>query len=182
MRLNSSIALALLSALIVTPVASGHDLLVDIYPAPGQVINQRSFEATLVFNNPLLVLEGETNAELSTKAIGTDNWVSHPVSLSDRTLTAQVVLTEIGDYDLRWKVVSSDGHPISGESTFSVMASAPKEQTDSPEPNLIQPNPTTSENNSEGSMVGFYVGLGMVALGAIFAPIGLMIRRRARKS
>jgi hypothetical protein len=29
---------------------------------------------------------------------------------------------------------------------------------------------------------GFYVGLAMVALGAVFAPIGLMMRRRAKKS
>jgi hypothetical protein len=29
---------------------------------------------------------------------------------------------------------------------------------------------------------GFYVGLLMVALGAVFAPIGLMMRRRSKKS
>jgi len=31
-------------------------------------------------------------------------------------------------------------------------------------------------------MVGFYIGLAMVVLGVIFAPIGLVIRRRAIRS
>ena len=90
-------------------------------------------------------------------------------------------MSEAGDYDLRWKVVSSDGHPISGESNFTLELETPAEQTVLEAPILIAPAPI-QEQSSDDSMVGFYIGLGMVALGVIFAPIGLMIRRRARKS
>lgn len=182
MRLKSSLVLAVIFSLLFGSQAQGHDLLVDIDPKPGAVLNQRSFEANLTFNNPLLVVEGETNAELSTKLVGTEEWISQTVTVVDRTLTAQVIVSEIGDYDLRWKVVSSDGHPISGESTFSVMASEPSEPTGSVEPTLIAPNPTSTETEETGSWLGFYIGLGMVALGAIFAPIGLLMRRRAKKN
>jgi hypothetical protein len=55
-------------------------------------------------------------------------------------------------------------------------------QEDPEAPILIAPAPIGEQSSSEGSLVGFYIGLAMVILGVIFAPIGLMIRRRARKS
>jgi methionine-rich copper-binding protein CopC len=180
MRLKSSLALALLATVIFAFPAKGHDLLVDIQPASGAVLTEGSFEAILTFNNPLLVVEGETNAELSTKLVGSDDWVSHEISVMDSVLTAQINLSEAGDYDLRWKVVSSDGHPISGESTFTLeLETSQPQETEAPI--LIAPAPI-QESSEGGSMVGFYIGLAMVVLGVIFAPIGLMIRRRARKS
>jgi hypothetical protein len=39
---------------------------------------------------------------------------------------------------------------------------------------------TASE--SQDIPAGFYVGLALVALGAVFAPIGLMMRRKSKKS
>ena len=181
MRLKSSFALALLATAVFAFPSQGHDLLIDIEPASGAVLTEASFEAKLTFNNPLLVVEGETNAELSTKLAGSGDWVSHEIVVLDSVLTAQVILSEAGDYDLRWKVVSSDGHPISGESNFTLELETPAEQTDSEAPILIAPAPI-QEQSSDDLMVGFYIGLGMVVLGVIFAPIGLMIRRRARKS
>jgi hypothetical protein len=53
---------------------------------------------------------------------------------------------------------------------------------DSESPILTAPAPISEQASGEGSLVGFYIGLAMVILGVIFAPIGLMIRRRARKS
>jgi copper resistance protein C len=180
MRLKFSLALALLATVVFALPATGHDLLIDIQPASGAVLTEGSFEAKLTFNNPLLVVEGETNAELSTKPVGSDDWVSHEIAVMDSVLTAQINLSESGDYDLRWKVVSSDGHPISGESTFTLeLGTSQPQETEAPI--LIAPAPI-QESVAGGSIVGFYIGLAMVVLGVIFAPIGLMIRRRARKS
>ncbi len=180
MRLKSSLALALLATVVFAFPAKGHDLLIDIQPPSGAVLTEGSFEAKLTFNNPLLVVEGETNAELSTKPVGSNDWVPHGIVVMDSVLTAQINLSESGDYDLRWKVVSSDGHPISGESTFSLEleTSQPQETEASI---TIAPAPI-QEQASGSSLVGFYISLAMVVLGVIFAPIGLMIRRRARKS
>jgi methionine-rich copper-binding protein CopC len=156
-------------------------MLIDIEPAAGAVITEATFEAKLTFNNPLLVVEGETNSELATKLFGSEDWINHEVVVVDQMLTSQISLSEAGDYDLRWQVVSSDGHPISGESTFTldIEASANPENTE--EPILIAPAPIAEQSSGEGSMVGFYIGLAMVILGVIFAPIGLMIRKRAKK-
>jgi methionine-rich copper-binding protein CopC len=181
MRLKSSIILALVATLLFAYPAKGHDLLIEIEPAAGAVITEGSFEAKLTFNNPLLVVEGETNAELATKLVGSEDWVNHDLVVMDQSLTAQISLNEAGDYDLRWKVVSSDGHPISGDSTFTLAIEEAVNPEDSEAPILIAPAPISEQSSGEGSLVGFYIGLAMVILGVIFAPIGLMIRRRAKK-
>jgi methionine-rich copper-binding protein CopC len=158
--------------------AYAHDILVDIDPAPGEVISTSSFEAVLTFNNPLLVIESQTNAELATKLIGSSDWIKHPIEISDRELLAQIELSEPGSYDLRWTVVGSDGHIISGDSDFVLESS---DSADNPNPVVSE---TTSETSSQSQDIpaGFYVGLALVAIGAVFAPIGLMMRRRAKKS
>jgi methionine-rich copper-binding protein CopC len=178
MRLKSLMALSLMGTLLLAPSASSHDLLLDINPAAGAVLTDGRFDAKLTFNNPLLVVAGESNAQLATRPVGSIDWTEHEVSVSDRALTARVVLTQAGEYDLRWKVVSSDGHPISGTSTFTLKI----ESSNDPSPSVIAPGSPEAPEDSEQSMVGFYVGLAMVVLGVIFAPIGLVIRRRAMRS
>jgi len=178
MRLKSSVALALLGTLLFAPASSAHDLLVDIKPAAAAILTDGRFEAKLTFNNPLLVVAGESNAELATKPVGSGDWMEHEVSVSGRVMSAQVVLTEPGNYDLRWKVVSSDGHPISGNSNFTLDIQASGESS----PSVTDPGSAQVSQESDRSMVGFYIGLAMVVLGVIFAPIGLVIRRRSKRS
>ena len=180
MRLKSLTALVLLASFSFAPPAGAHDLLIDIEPAPAALLDKSEFEAKLTFNNPLLVVEGESNAEVATKLSGTQVWVNHEISVVGAELFAQIKLTESGAYDLRWKVVSSDGHPISGESTFTLEIDGDSNSEDSTAPIVIAPSPEPQEVSSGGSMIGFYIGLAMVILGVIFAPIGLIIRRRAR--
>jgi methionine-rich copper-binding protein CopC len=162
-------------ALMASP-AQAHDLLIDITPEAGEVVTTSNFQVTLTFNNDLLSVGGAQNAGLETKLSGTDEWASHEVLVDGPTLTAQVELTESGTYDLRWKVVSSDGHGITGES--SIVLELP-EPVASLEPAVVIA-PVSAQDAEIPS--GFYMGLAMVALGAVFAPIGLMMRRRAKKS
>ena len=166
--------------------AIAHDTLVDISPAAGEVLSSATFEAVLTFNYPLLVIEGQTNAELSTKLEGATEWVTHPITVDGTTLVAQIDLPETGTYDLRWSVVSSDGHPIIGESNFVIDAAAQvggiEVAITAEEPEAIAFAEPVEDSTSEGIPAGFYVGLLMVALGAVFAPIGLMMRRKSKKS
>lgn len=180
MRLKSLTALVLLASFSFASPAGAHDLLIDIDPAPAAVLDSSEFEAKLTFNNPLLVVDGEVNAEVATKLDGSQSWVNHEISVVGRELLAQIKLTESGAYNLRWKVVSSDGHPISGESTFTLKIDGASSSGDSTSPIVIAPSPEPQEVSEGGSMVGFWIGLAMVVLGVIFAPIGLIIRRRAR--
>ena len=169
---------ALMALLLIQAPAQAHDLLVDINPAPGEVISTSSFEAVLTFNNPLLVIESETNAEFATRLQGSSDWTVHPFVIDDRTMVAQVELTEAGSYDLRWSVVGSDGHTISGDSNFVLEGLASEEQTGS----VGSGAELEISSESQEIPAGFYFGLALVALGAVFAPIGLMMRRKSKKS
>jgi hypothetical protein len=73
--------------------------------------------------------------------------------------------------------VGSDGHTISGDSNF-VLEGLVSEEIAVPfgEAEIV----TAAE--SQDIPAGFYVGLALVALGAVFAPIGLMMRRKSKKS
>ena len=156
--------------------AEAHVRQIGITPAAGEVVTSSTFQATITFNDNLLSIAGEQNAGLETKLSGTEDWVSHEVLVDGPTLTAQIELTESGTYDLRWKVVALDGHGITGES--SIVLELP-EPVASPEPAVVIAPVSAQEPEIPA---GFYVGLAMVALGAVFAPIGLMMRRRAKKS
>ena len=178
MRTRISVALSLILALAAAP-AQAHSELAGITPAPGEIVTSSSFEAVLTFDKPLMVIEGETNAELATKPADSTEWTAHPFQINGTTLVAQVTLAEAGSYELRWSVISSDGHPNSGESTFAVES----EMIEDVGPvAMTAAEPEQAVTESSEIPVGFYVGLLMVALGAVFAPIGLMMRRRAKKS
>lgn len=177
MRTKISIT-ALLALLLIQSPAYAHDALVDITPAPGEVISTSSFEAVLTFNNDLLVIESEANAEVATKLQGSTDWISHPVTITGKTMVAQVALSEAGSYDLRWSVVGSDGHTISGDSNF-VLEGLVSEETAQP---LTTGAEISTTSETQDIPAGFYVGLALVALGAVFAPIGLMMRRKSKKS
>lgn len=177
MKSKIALALSLVLAFSVAP-AHSHDLLVDISPAPNGVVSSTSFEAILTFNNPILEIGDASNAELATKLMGTDQWQIQPITINDKTLVAQIEVAEPGTYDLRWNVVSSDGHPISGDSIFIVEVVAVEEEL---EP-VAMVATTTETNTPQDIPALLWVGIVMVALGAVFAPIGLMMRRKAKKS
>lgn len=177
MKTKIALALSLVLAFSAAP-AHSHDLLVDISPAPNGVVSSTSFEATLTFNNPILEIVDASNAELATKLAGTDQWQIHPITIKDKTLVAQIQVAEPGTYDLRWNVVSSDGHPISGDSIFVVDAVAAEEEL-AP---VAMAATTTETNTSQDIPALLWFGIVMVALGAVFAPIGLMMRRKAKRS
>lgn len=172
-------------ALFTFQPAQAHDVLIDIQPAEGALITESSFQATLTFNNSVLVISEQSNVDLETRLEGSSDWESHPVIIDNRTLRAQIDLTVSGNYELRWMAVSSDGHQITGNSNFVLNleeAEVPVEETEAPvQENVITPAPGQTSDTA-GSLVGFYIGLAMVVLGAVFAPIGMMMRRRARKS
>lgn len=177
MKIKIALSLSLILAFSATP-AHSHDLLVDISPAPNGMVSSTDFEAVLTFNNPLLEIADSSNAELATKLTGTDQWQVQPITIKDKTLRAQIEVAGPGTYDLRWNVVSSDGHPISGDSVFVVDATAAEEEL---EP-VATAATTTETDSSQDVPAGLWIGLAMVALGAVFAPIGLMMRRKAKRS
>lgn len=112
--------------------ASAHDTLQTSIPGVGETVTEPLETVTLTYSEDLLALGTETNG-FAIQVVDLADQSQHAdgcVTVSGQVASASVALGEPGDYEVRWQVVSSDGHPISGSYSFSSAAAArPETQT-----------------------------------------------------
>ncbi|YAL82925.1 copper resistance CopC family protein [Dermacoccaceae bacterium W4C1] len=99
------------------PRASAHDRLVSSDPADGSTVQQLD-AVTLTFNESVL----GTGARMS--IAGPDGTSTGAASVADTKVTRDLDSTTPGRYTVTWRVTSSDGHPISGEFSFTLAGSS----------------------------------------------------------
>lgn len=102
--------------------AFAHDQLLSSEPAASAELSASPSEVSLEFSDKVLtvgaviLLVDESNTE----------WISAEPTLDGPTVTAPTdAALPDGSYEVRWRVVSSDGHPISGIIPFTVGDAAP---------------------------------------------------------
>ncbi|MCP2267251.1 copper resistance protein CopC [Promicromonospora thailandica] len=113
----AGLTVAVVALLATAAPASAHDKLVSSDPAPDQALDQAPETVSLTFSADVLDMGA---AVVVSGSDGTD-WVSAAPAIDGPTVTA--VLDEgmpEAAYEIRWRVVSSDGHPITGVVPFSV--------------------------------------------------------------
>lgn len=118
-----TLLLALLGALLVLGAAaspaSAHTELERTTPADGEVVATAPTEVDLVFGGPV----GTAFGALEVRSAEGDRVDSGRVSTSDAGRVVHVPLQADlaqGTYVVVWRVVSEDGHPVGGTTTFSV--------------------------------------------------------------
>jgi methionine-rich copper-binding protein CopC len=126
-RIGAGLALAAIAVLATTAPASAHDQLVSSTPADGESLATAPEEIVMTFSGELIVLDESTAGAvvMVVDASGRD-WATGEIDVQWDTVTVQL---EAGmpsaGYQVRWQVVSSDGHPISGVIPFTVGDAAP---------------------------------------------------------
>lgn len=151
--------------------AAAHAALIGTDPADGAVLPVSPDGVTLTFNEPVV---------LTPRGIEVLDAAGSPVASTARTEDAlvEVDLGETlgaGTYVLAWRVVSADGHPLSGSVTFSVErpSAAVDVRAASAEP--------AATDRLRATVQGLeYVGLLLLAGLAVFATWILPARARAR--
>ncbi|WP_394195492.1 copper resistance protein CopC [Microbacterium foliorum] len=129
-----ALAAALLTAFLVlfAPLsASAHDSLLASSPEADSTVDTLPTELTLTFSAKLI---DETGA---TEVVVTDpsgNSVTDGTATVEGAIVTQPLAAEApaGGYHVIWKVVSSDGHPTSGEFDFTVTNSTEAAPTSEP--------------------------------------------------
>lgn len=113
---------ALAAVLAVASPAAAHDELVGSSPAAGADLTEAPAEVTLTYSAAIMA-EGATVAVFDASG---RNWAEGDPVIDTNTLTAPLAdgLPAAG-YVVEWRVVSSDGHPISGTVPFTVGGGAP---------------------------------------------------------
>ncbi len=190
-RSAALVLLVLLGSLGLGTAAQAHDMLVASDPAEGAVLDAPPEAITLSFNNPPLEVgsaitvvdaDGTTVVEGEGTVDGTD-----VVLALDSELPA-------GQLEVRWRVASSDGHPIDGVIPFEVTAPAEPTEPATTEPATTEPattapattepadEATTSEQaqttGASGLPTAAKVAIAVAALGAVAAIIVLIVRRQ----
>jgi methionine-rich copper-binding protein CopC len=127
--------LALVGGVLVAPMALAHDDLVSSTPTAGSTVTSLPREVSLTFSAAI----GEQFAQVAVvDADGTPYQAGPPLVQGDTVTQAVDGLPASGALSVNYRVVSSDGHPISGSVPFTVEAVAePRptaEPTDAPEP------------------------------------------------
>ncbi len=194
-RISSAAAIVALLVLAPATAASAHDELVSSSPAAGEQLSTAPESITLAFSAEVLTMGA---AIMVVDADGTDWVASEPVvDYGEVTATLESGMPDAG-YEVRWRVVSSDGHPISGVIPFTVgdaeplvAESAAPAQSQAAEPGAAEPGaaePGNPEEEEQGTtaeggvpralLVG---GAAAIIAGAVFALVSV-IRRRARRA
>ncbi|WP_183499080.1 copper resistance CopC family protein [Microbacterium invictum] len=168
-RIRASIAvlLGLVLAGIASP-AFAHDELIGTEPAAQSTVEALPDELVLTFSGVLLDDAGAT-AVAVLDASCTSLTAGDPVI--DGTKVIQPVTAGAdGVVTVQWRVVSSDGHPISGEYTFTAGEGGSAQACDA------APDEETDAGAFPIGIVIAVLGVGIVAAGG--GALALMLRRR----
>lgn len=124
----------LLSLFFVAP-ASAHTSLVSSVPSSGAVLNEVPSEVRIKFNEELLLVDDKNPNRI--EVINGDSQVVSGISVVEgpEIFTALDLRAEpSGEYLVKYRVVSADGHPIEGEYQFTVTSpeviSSPVEESE----------------------------------------------------
>lgn len=196
-RRRSRIIAAASTLLVVLAVGAGalpaaaHESLVSSTPAEGEQLAMPPEQITLVFSNSVLTM----GAEVVLNDTSGRNWVEGAVIIDGSTVTATVADgMPAGTYEVIWKVVSGDGHPISALIPFSVLEGAPVAtptptaeatkaplSTASPTTTKGDPDITATESDTSGMkswQIGLIIASVVAAAGGLCIAILLIARRR----
>jgi methionine-rich copper-binding protein CopC len=113
--MKKGLSIIILLLFLFPTMASAHTKLVSSNPSNGQVITEPIKQITLEFEEAL-----EQLGTIKLYKVGTATAVTN-VSIKGNKLIADLPNSlENGDYKIEWKVVSEDGHPVTGQIPFKV--------------------------------------------------------------
>ena len=184
---SAAAALALAGLLAAAP-ASAHDELLGADPAADSILDRSPAQLALTFSADISTEPGASVVEVK-DAAGTD-LAGEPVA-TDNVLLVPIEGEASGAVTVLWKVVSSDGHPISGQYGFTVTPAATP--TDSPTPTASpetpaetpSPSPTAEplpdEDSTFSSAWPWVIG-GIIVAGAGGAIVYLLVTRARQRA
>ncbi len=174
----AAFAAAAALVLVAAAPASAHDELLTSDPAPGDAVAVAPEEIVLTFSSDVMSVGA---AIIVADADGTD-WVGGDPVMDGTVVTVplQSDMPESG-YEVRWRVVSSDGHPISGIIPFTVGDAAPivRESAPATSGDAGSENAQGATSDEQAWRPLIVAASGAAFAAAAFALI-LILRRRSR--
>ncbi|MFE6996893.1 copper resistance protein CopC [Microbacterium sp. NPDC057659] len=185
--ITAGIAAAALAILATAVPASAHDELLSSDPASGAVLASAPKEVTMTFSGELLVLEGsDAGARAAVVDQSGKDWIDGDIVVRGETVTIPLAdgMPDAG-YQVRWQVVSEDGHPIAGVIPFTIGDAKPMttETQASESPASASPSPAAADVQKKEDAAGgppraLLFGIGGAVIAAAGYLLYLVLRRR----
>ena len=123
-KLQALLALSIVFASFINPSAHAHTSLELSTPSNNQSIEFMPTELSATFDEDLIEIEGEVVNTLELQSEDGTNYLLSVATISGPVVSAKVGYGEYpaGNYLLKFRVVSADGHPVSGEISFSTQS------------------------------------------------------------
>lgn len=160
---TAGIAVMALSTALVLPGSSparAHDAMVTSSPAADEVVTSIPTEVSMTYSGEVFDASSAIVVEVIDSA-GTNVALTPPVVTDTKVTQAVEPVSSPGVVTVRWRVVSSDGHPISGEYAFTVDAPVAPATSAEPEasgiagsPSAPGQSPTISSTPEQSAMAG----------------------------
>jgi methionine-rich copper-binding protein CopC len=108
-------------ALVAAGPASAHDRLVGSTPAADATVTAEPGTVALDFSEDLLALDDQASG-FAIQVVNSSDGSFHQdgcVTVDGTTATSRIALGTAGTYQVTWRAVSSDSHPIDGTYSFT---------------------------------------------------------------
>ncbi len=151
-RFAAVLALVVSGLVLGAGPALAHDQLEESNPKDGATVATLPEQIELTFNNNPLAL----GAVVKIESPDGDVTEGKPKIVDETVSQAIAPGAPAGEYNVQWRVTSSDGHPISGEFSFTAEEGNTPEETPEATPTETaateeptEPAPTTAPTSSE---------------------------------
>lgn len=125
MRKVAPVLLSAVLIILMLPSAQAHSKLVSSTPAQSSILNTFPRTISLTFNEKLLVLKGQSPNVISVLTPSEKELAQAKTQIVGNTISITMKkLSTSGRFKVIYRVVSADGHPISGEYFFTVKSTS----------------------------------------------------------
>jgi methionine-rich copper-binding protein CopC len=177
-RFATAVLLAVAAVLVPSAAAQAHDELVSSTPADGAALQAMPSELVLKFSSVPMELGSVVKVEDSSGA----DWADAGVQIVDRTATQRLKPgAPAGTYNVQWRVVSSDSHPIEGAFSFSVSGGAAGSSSAVPSAGRPEPINTSTRSPVAAAPDQPAVPWSVLGMGAILVVLAVIIAVTAKR-
>jgi methionine-rich copper-binding protein CopC len=171
--------LTVLGSLAGAAPASAHNVLISSDPADGATVDTALAQVSFTFDQPI------ENFDPALKVFGPggNEFTTAPPTVAGSTISAPVELGSAGAYRAAYRIVSSDGHPVTGQITFTVTGAAAGTATGTPSTGGAGAGVTTavsSSGNSGGIAAWVWILVGAAVVVLVVAAVIVAVRPRGR--
>lgn len=168
--------LVLLTALLTAGPASAHDIVTGSDPADGSTVAMAPSRVTVTFDEA-------PEAAFSTLTVVGPDGAQHQqgatTTAGDVVSVGVGALPTAGEYEVGYRIVSSDGHPVTGSVSFTLTTPSPATAAApaaAPATQAAPPSPAASSRTDDGGPPAWpFVVLAVVVVGG---AVALVLRRR----